>query len=167
MPDRQDFRAVNRSQRIALIVAAIAVAVVTFVVAGSGSDDDPAPAPPGGNLEGSSRDSRGPTGQTTAAEATSGTTGTVPTRPAEARVTVRGGKPVGGVQRIEVEKGDTVRIAVRSDVAEEVHLHGYDISRDVAAGGTARFRFTARIEGIFEIELEGSHEQIAQLVVEP
>jgi hypothetical protein len=48
-----------------------------------------------------------------------------------------------------------------------VHVHGYDVSRDVPAGGSVRFGFPARPEGIFEVELEGRHVQIAELRVTP
>ena len=56
---------------------------------------------------------------------------------------------------------------VRSDVADEVHIHGYDLTQDVPAGGSVRFSFAADIEGVFEIELEERKEQIAELRVSP
>jgi hypothetical protein len=60
-----------------------------------------------------------------------------------------------------------VRLRVVSDVADEIHLHGYDLKKDVPAGGSVTFSFTADIEGVFEVELEGRGEQIAQLTVRP
>jgi hypothetical protein len=83
------------------------------------------------------------------------------------RVRVRGGAPVGGVERIRVESGDTVRFTVSADSADEVHVHGYDIERQVGPGKTARFRFPARLEGLFEVELHGSGAEIAELEVRP
>jgi hypothetical protein len=83
------------------------------------------------------------------------------------RVTVEDGLPQGGIVRETVAKGDRVVLVVRSDVADEVHLHGYDISRDVAAGGTARLPFKATIPGRFEVELEERGVQIADLTVQP
>jgi hypothetical protein len=71
------------------------------------------------------------------------------------------------VQRLEYDRGDRIQFVVASDVADEVHVHGYDISKDVPAGGSVRFSFPARIEGVFEVELEGRHEQIAELRVNP
>ncbi len=82
-------------------------------------------------------------------------------------VIVRDGEPVGGVQELEYEAGDQIRFEVTSDVADEVHVHGYDLAQDVAAGGTVSFDFPAEIEGIFEIELEGRKVQIAELRVNP
>jgi len=63
--------------------------------------------------------------------------------------------------------GETVRFRVRSDVDEEVHVHGYDIMKEVKAGETASFSFKADITGIFEIELEQSGRLLAQLKVVP
>lgn len=63
--------------------------------------------------------------------------------------------------------GDTVRLRLRSDVAEEDHIHGYDEYVDVPAGGTATARFEADAEGIFEIESHGSGELLAKLEVRP
>ena len=69
-------------------------------------------------------------------------------------VTVKGGKVVGGAKRVRVKKGNVVRLVVTSDVADEVHLHTYDKSVDVAAGGRAALTFTASIPGVIEAELE-------------
>lgn len=82
-------------------------------------------------------------------------------------ITVRHGRPVGGVADITVHSGDPVKLRVRSDVADEIHVHGYNLMKDVPAGGSVRFSFPAKIEGIFTIELENRGEQIAKLTVEP
>jgi hypothetical protein len=82
-------------------------------------------------------------------------------------VVIRGGEPVGGIEELEYEAGDQIRFEVSSDVADEVHVHGYDLMQDVVAGGTVSFDFQAEIEGIFEVELEGRREQIAELRVNP
>jgi hypothetical protein len=86
---------------------------------------------------------------------------------AEATIVVKGGEPVGGVQELEYDAGDQIAFGVESDVADEVHVHGYDLMEDVTAGGTAEFSFPADIEGIFEVELEGRKEQIAEIRVNP
>lgn len=73
----------------------------------------------------------------------------------------------GKVRKISVTRGDTVRFRVRSSVAEEVHVHGYDLKKGVEADRTATMSFRATIEGVFEIELEHSATQIASLRVAP
>jgi hypothetical protein len=80
-------------------------------------------------------------------------------------VRIEDGKPVGGIVRAAATKDDNVQLVFRSDVADEVHLHGYDLHQDVSAGGTARIRFKADIAGVFEAELESRKLQILQLTV--
>ena len=81
------------------------------------------------------------------------------------RVDVEHGKPVGGIERATARKGQQVELVVRSDVPDEVHVHGYDLHADVGAGGTVRIRFTARLTGVFEAELESRKLQIVELTV--
>ena len=66
-----------------------------------------------------------------------------------------------------MDKGDRVVFVVTSDVADEVHVHGYDLSRDVGAGRPARIAFRATIPGRFEVELEDRRVPIAELTVTP
>lgn len=116
-------------------------------------------------------DGGGDTTETTQTETTTGTTTETTTEkppgPTVVRIRVVGGVPKGGIVRKSVKQGDRVVLVVTSDVADEVHLHGYDISRDVRAGGTARIRFRAKVPGRFEVELEQRGVQIADLTVEP
>jgi hypothetical protein len=138
----------SRAARVALIVGLIVAAIVAFIIVSPGGDDD--------------------NQKTTSSTKQSGTTGpSGTTTPTFTAIKVEGGKPVGGVTKIEVSKGDRVRFTVSSDVADEIHVHGYDFMKDVAAGGRARFNFPATISGSFEIELENRKEQIAALTVEP
>lgn len=80
-------------------------------------------------------------------------------------IRVAGGKPVGGIKRPKLKKGQKVVLVVRSDIADEVHLHGYNLSRRVAAGGVARIAFVAKIPGRFELELEKRGVQLGELTV--
>jgi hypothetical protein len=69
-------------------------------------------------------------------------------------VGVARGKVTGPKGRVKVKKGSTVQLVVSSDIADEVHLHGYDKHTDVDAGGTVALTFKATIGGVFEVELE-------------
>ena len=82
-------------------------------------------------------------------------------------IEVVNGRPVGGVADLTFSKGDEIRFVVDSDTADEVHVHGYEVMEDVTTGGGVTFNFAAGIEGIFEVELEGSATQIAELTVNP
>jgi hypothetical protein len=52
-------------------------------------------------------------------------------------------------------------------VADHVHVHGYDLMKDVTPGKPVKFRFKANIDGQFEIELEDRALEIATLRVNP
>jgi hypothetical protein len=82
-------------------------------------------------------------------------------------IVIKHGKPVGGIADLTYNEGEQVRFKVDSDVSDEVHMHGYDIMKDVKAGGSVSFDFPASIEGVFEAELEGRKEQILELTVNP
>jgi hypothetical protein len=125
--------------RTALIgVVLVVVAVVLFVVLGGGSD--------------SSSDS---SSTSDAAE--------VPTV-----VVDKQGEPVGGIAELTYKKGDRIHFKVKVPFEEEVHLHGYDVMKEVPkGGGTVTYDLPAEIEGVFEAELEGRGKQIVELKVEP
>ena len=80
-------------------------------------------------------------------------------------VRARGGQVSGETGRVTVPLGSPVTLSVTSDVADEIHLHGYDRQAEIPAGGTASISFTANIPGIFEMELERSKLQLLQLRV--
>ncbi|MBN9621796.1 MAG: hypothetical protein J0H06_02410 [Actinobacteria bacterium] len=82
-------------------------------------------------------------------------------------IVIRDGEPVGGVADLTYDQGERVRFRVTSDIAEEIHLHGYDISKDIDAGGSVTFDFPADLEGVFEVELEERATPIAELAVNP
>jgi hypothetical protein len=133
--------------KAAILIAVIAVAGLSACGSGDGDSTDmgtaagaSAPADTAGNAK---------------------SKGDVPT------IVIRNGEPVGGITELEYSAGEEVRFRVESNVADEVHVHGYDVMQDVPAGGSVEFDFPAEIEGIFEAELEGRKEQILELRVNP
>jgi hypothetical protein len=83
----------------------------------------------------------------------------------KATVEVRDAKPVGGVQDLTWKKGQTIDLTVKSDTADEVHFHGYDVHKDVEKGGTVRFQIPATITGKFIVELEEHKQTLANVTV--
>jgi hypothetical protein len=145
----------SRTQRVVLILVAVVVVVVGFVVLSGGSNDS--------TDQSTATTASPPTGTGTRTSAAT----PVP-QPVRERIDIRGGKPVGGVKTITARKDEPVLVSVTSpDTTDEVHLHGYDLKRELKAGGRVTFRFTATAEGIFEMELESTATQIAKLVVRP
>ena len=84
-----------------------------------------------------------------------------------ATVVVENAKPVGGVQDLTYKKGGTIDLTIKSDTADEVHFHGYDVKKDVEAGGSVHFKFPAKIDGKFIVELEDHGVTLANVTVEP
>lgn len=138
----------------ALIGAAVLVVAIVLLIALKGSDDN-------GSSGSDATQSAAPEGPSAEPEQ-KGTQSTPPT------IVVKNGEPVGGIARIEVNAGEQIRFRVEGDEAEEVHLHGYDIDKEIPEGGGAvEFDLPAEIEGIFEAELEGRGVQILELRVNP
>jgi len=77
------------------------------------------------------------------------------------------GAPVGGIRRQTIGLGNNVRLFVRSDVADEIHVHGYGLTAAVAPGRPGELVFAADVPGRFEIELEEQGQQIGELEVKP
>jgi hypothetical protein len=130
----------SRSGRIALVAAVAGVAVALFVIVSPGGDDNSKKTASGGKAK----------------------------APVAERIVIRGGKPEGGIQRISASKGDRIKLTVTSsDTTSEVHVHGYNALEDMAPGKPVTFDFRAKIEGVFEVELEDTKTQIAKLSVRP
>ena len=145
----------SRPARIALAAAALAAAVGLFLLL---------------------RPSEEPAGDATATTQTvPAPTVSTPTPPVSGPtlivkrvvIDVRDGRVPEGAPRLELVRGQRVQIVIRADAADEVHLHGYDIERAVAPGAPARVSFTADAEGIFELELHGTGQQLANVEVRP
>jgi hypothetical protein len=76
-----------------------------------------------------------------------------------------GGEVVGGLERVPVALGSEVTISVTADVADELHLHGYDLFVDLSPGVAGEITFVAEIPGVFEAELEAAGIPVVELEV--
>jgi hypothetical protein len=83
----------------------------------------------------------------------------------EITVSVKDGKVSPKTRREKITKGSQVRLIVTSDVDDEVHVHGYEIEKEVSAGQPATLKFTADQTGLFEVETHESGLQLLQLEV--
>lgn len=146
-----------RDKRLLIGLVVIVALVALFLVFRPGDDDE----------EGTGTTTSAATAPPTIEPTTTEAATTAAPEATQLVVTIRGGEPVDGIVRAEAHKGDPVVVIVRSDVADEVHVHGYDLMADVAPGKPVRIEFTADLTGRFEIELEGRGKQIAQLTVLP
>ena len=99
-------------------------------------------------------------GSTTSAQSASPSGGVT-----QVRLVVKGSSVTGDTGTVAVRLGAPLQISVTSDVAEEVHVHGADISKDVEAGGTVVIDVTQKAPGRFEVELERSKRVLTRLQV--
>ena len=140
----------TRAQRLTFLGIAAAIAVVAVILlAGGGDETDRASDP-----------AQTPTPRASASDDEATATPTPTPKPPPLL-------QAGSVKALTFKQGETVRFRVRNDTAEEVHVHGYDIKKELEPNKTATMSFKATINGIFEIELEGSATQLASLKVVP
>jgi hypothetical protein len=147
----------SRNQRIALLAVAALIAVAAFVALQP--DDDRTTAA-------NSQATPAPETTTTTPSADDRTTRSEeePKRKAKRKPPLL----IAGQERtLTYTKGELVRFRVRHPSAEEVHVHGYDVKKDVPGGRTVTVTFPAELEGIFEVELERSHTPLGSIRVEP
>jgi len=81
------------------------------------------------------------------------------------QVAYAGGAVTGTSGREQVRLGEPVVLRISSDVADQVHVHGYDLEQAVPAGGTVEIPVDATIPGVFEVELHDTGKLLFQLRV--
>jgi hypothetical protein len=142
------------------VLAAGMLAVVALFLVLRPSDEDPTPA-------GTPSPSPSATSPTPSADATTQPTSTPSPSPdaREIEIEVEEGR-VDGPNSVRVERGARVRLVVSADVADEVHVHGYDLIADVRPGSPAVIAFRADAPGVFEVELEAAGLLLVQLQVQ-
>ena len=112
----------------------------------AGTDEPPAS---------SSTGTSAPESSTSASSTSASSSPAAPITPAGQRivVTVAGGQVTGDTGRVPVAAGEQVTLVVTSDVADELHLHGYDLRTALTPRTPAELSFEATVPGVFELEL--------------
>jgi hypothetical protein len=144
---------VRRPSRVPAALAGPALALALAPLLAGCAGTDPAASASGSSAAGST--------------ATPSAATTAPTSATRQRieVTVAEGRVSGDTGRIPVVAGEQVTLVITSDVADEVHVHGYDLTADLAAGTPAELSFTATIPGVFEVELHDAGTVLRSLQV--
>lgn len=146
----------SNAAKAAVAIGSIVIVVVLFVVLSGGDDNDS-----------STTTSTATTAEGIPQDSTGADETKAPGDPSVPLIKTVNGEPVDGVTELTFNKGDEVRFEVESDIDEEVHVHGYDIEEEVAAGKPTEVSFPADIEGVFEVEMHGTEALIAELTVNP
>jgi hypothetical protein len=71
-------------------------------------------------------------------------------------IRIENGRVAESVRLVRVKQGDAVKLRFSSDRRMILHLHGYDIEKEVAPGSVADLKFTARAEGRFPIHVHAA-----------
>ncbi|MGH6905578.1 MAG: hypothetical protein ACREIR_22895 [Geminicoccaceae bacterium] len=69
---------------------------------------------------------------------------------------IEGGEVADAVRILRVTEGDRVRLRWSADAPTSLHLHGYDIEREVAPGRVTEMQLEAYATGRFPIEVHDS-----------
>lgn len=88
-----------------------------------------------------------------------------PSGPVTIDVRIANGKVTPSAATYEVSVGSTVTITVTSDAADTLHVHGYEIEKDVVAGTPTVITFVADKTGTFEVETHVIEATVATLHV--
>ena len=70
-------------------------------------------------------------------------------------------------EEVSAREGDRLTLSIESDEPVELHVHGYDIEREVEPGETAEISFEADLTGRFEIENHETEQGLGELQVRP
>lgn len=96
-----------------------------------------------------------------------GGSGETATRSCGATIHVTGGAPPeSGPAQVECRQGDQARLQVVSDMAIDVELVGYGITRTIPAGQATPIEFTASKPGNFPLIVVASHIGVAEVRVQ-
>ncbi|MBD8507584.1 hypothetical protein HT102_13940 [Hoyosella sp. G463] len=134
----------HASRRLASVAAALATAMLAL----------------GGAACGSTEDATSTTGDTS----TSTGDATVP-ETTRYEFTVADGTRTDGASQVEIPLGTSVALTVTADTADELHVHGYDLTADTVPGQPASIEFVADLPGVFEVELHQAGTVVTQLRV--
>jgi hypothetical protein len=128
----------SRLPRALLALTAAAVVPLAGCAGTNGTESSPSP-------------SRGSASASSSSSAPAGTSAAADGRRIE--VTVSGGQASGDTGRVQVPQGEHVSLVITSDVADEVHVHGYDLEEELEPGKPTNLTFDATVPGVFEVEL--------------
>jgi hypothetical protein len=70
-------------------------------------------------------------------------------------------------EEVSVREGDRVTMSFTADDPVEIHVHGYDLEREVEPGETTELSLEADLTGRFPMENHETEPELGVLVVEP
>jgi len=80
---------------------------------------------------------------------------------------LRDGQLVSGPEIVQATVGETLLLRVRGNQRDELHVHGYDVTRDLPADHLVALELPLTHSGRFDVELHHSHQVLTVLEVQP
>ena len=151
-------------RRAAGCACALVLACLGTACSGPASQPASQPASPPASAS-TARPTGGPASTPTGSSPASPSAPSSPAAATEVQVSVRDGEVTPPPGRVPVAVGDRVRLTVTSDVADELHVHGYDEEVSLRPGEPASLEFVADEAGLFEVETHESSLILLTLLV--
>jgi hypothetical protein len=140
----------------------VAAALFALVLSGCGSEESPSAGSP-------STPPSAPTSTPVSSHPTTTPSSTptpvVPAADVVVDVKIAGGKSTPSGQTVKAKTGQKIRITAVSDVADSLHVHGYDKTLELKPGRSVSVEFTADTKGSFEVETHESGKLVFKLQV--
>ena len=76
-------------------------------------------------------------------------------------VTLERGRVTPAPRTVDLRVGETITLTVTSDHADELHVHGFDIEKQLPAGQAVSVELTGQSPGVYEVE---THEPALRLL---
>ena len=104
-------------------------------------------------------------------QAPGGVSGVAASNPSQANeifdLVLKDGKLASGQAVMQVHRGEQVVLRFKSNTADELHLHGYDLYARITPQETAVLEFNANRTGRFTLELHEAQTELGALEVYP
>lgn len=143
--------------RVPLSYAA-GLALAVSLTACGGAGDDPVVGSTGSSASSSSSSSPSTSGR--------GATGNTPIPVARTiSITVTGNKVSPAPTTVELGVGESLTLTVTSDHVDQLHLHGFEIEKDLVAGQPLSVTVTGAQPGVYDVETHHPELRLLKIAV--
>ncbi len=148
------FARLFRTQLPARVASALVAVGCTAALAGCGgttavvSASTPSTSSTTSSLPTSTPPSTTTSSTTSAPPSDSATAGSV-----KLAVSVTGSSVTPAPSTVQLPVGQTLVLTVTSDHADEIHAHGFEVEKEVAAGASVTMVLTGKDPGVYEVEM--------------
>ena len=116
-----------------------------------------------GTTSGSSSSSSSSTPDTSASDGASGSSSTPAGRTIDIRVT--GNQVAPAPATVDLGVGESLTLTVTSDHADQLHIHGFEIEKDLVAGQPLSVTVTGAQPGVYEVETHHPELRLLKIAV--